>query len=187
MADLTTTAAVKAWAGITGSGDDSAIDGIVTACSALLHGIVGHDYESTGVTAEHHSGAASGAIVLKKPAASITEVREGTVTLDSDAYELESERLLWRKANGYAADWAVGRRNIEVDYTPTSTVPADLELCAREVCAWIVKQSGLDSGASRLGLSAQANADTGTADYFAQALRQLPMSNATLRRYKRYA
>ncbi len=187
MADLTTTAAVKGWAGITTSGDDSVIDGVVSAVSALLHGIVGHDYEGTPIVGETHAGSRHGIIILEKPAVTIEEVREVGDVVDPSAYVLDQGRGLYRIEGGGLAPWAWGRRSVEVDYTPESVVPDDLELMAREVCAWIWKQSGHDTGASRLGLSAQANADTGTADYFAQALRQLPMANTTLKRYKRYA
>jgi hypothetical protein len=188
MADLTTLAAVKAYAGVSGSGDDTAISGIVAAVSALIHELVGHDYDGDTITGEVHSGPVSGAVVLEKPVASIGAVVEGETTLDSGAYELESERLLWRKSIGGTIPWANGTRNIAVTYTTTSTVPADLELAAREVCAFMVKQSNIGSaGAARLGLSAQANVDTGSADYFVQALRQLPFASLTLRRFMRVA
>ena len=64
MADLTTLSAVKAYANVTGVGDDSDIAELITAVSALFHGIIGIDYEGASITDEHHSGPASGAIVL---------------------------------------------------------------------------------------------------------------------------
>ncbi|MGL5098404.1 MAG: hypothetical protein ACRDD1_22680, partial [Planctomycetia bacterium] len=54
MADLTTTAAVKAFAGVTGSGDDSAIAGIVAAVSAMLHAIIGNTFDAPAIVAERH-------------------------------------------------------------------------------------------------------------------------------------
>lgn len=186
MADLTSTADVKAYLGVSGSGDDTLIGEIVSAVSAHIHGLVGHDYEAGPVSSEHHSAPISGAIVLDKPAASITTVVENTTTLDVGAYELEGDRLLYRKANGETVAWSTGsRRNIEVTYATVTTIPDDLAMAAREVCAFMFKQTGAAQGGGRLGLSAQANQDAGTADYFAQALRQLPLSSVVLARYRR--
>lgn len=188
MADLTTTAAVKAYAGVTGADDDAAIGVVVSAVSALIHEMIGHDYEAGPVTGEVHSAPVSGAIVLEKPAASITTVVESSTTLASTGYELEGERLLWRKASAGTVDWTSGIRNVVITYATVSTVPDDLELAAREVGAFMIKQSNIGSaGGARLGLSAQANVDTGSADYFVQALRKLPFTSLTLKRYQRLA
>lgn len=187
MADLTTTGAVKAYAGVKGSGDDQEIQGLVGAISSYLHGRVGHDYEGTAIVAEHHSSPASGALVLEKPAAAIDAVRVGTGTIAASGYELQGQRLVYRLSSGETIDWTAGVRNIEVDYTPTTEVPEDLELAARELAAFMLKQSALEGGASRFGLSAQASGDTGSADYFVQALAQLPFAAAVLRRYSRFA
>lgn len=188
MADLTTVAAVKAYAGIAGSEDDGPIGTIVAGVSTLLHGLVGHDYEGEVITGENHTAPFSGAIVLRKPAQAIDEIRERKSTLAASAYELIDERLVWRLNLGDTVGWTNdGARSIEVDYTTTDQVPKDLELAAREVAAFMVKQSGLSAGGSRMGLSAQSNADAGTADYFAQALAQLPFVQLVLRRFKRYA
>jgi hypothetical protein len=187
MADLTTTGAVKAYAGVKASDDDQSIQAIVSAVSVYLHDRVGHDYDGDAITSEHHTTPASGALVLEKPAATIDAVRVGTGTIAASGYELEGERLLYRLASGETVDWARGVRNIEVDYTPTTDVPKDLELAAREVAAFVLKQSSLSGGASRFGLAAQANGDSGSADYFVQALNQLPFAAAILRRYTRFA
>jgi len=187
MADLTTTAAVKAYAGVSGSGDDTAIGVLVTAISEVIAGVVGHDYAGATHTSEVYSGPVSGAIVLQAPAASITTVVEGTTTLGASDYELDGERLLYRKASSVASAWAEGNRNVAITYVDTSTVPADLELAARELGAWVLKQSHFDTGSGRLGLAAQANADSGAADYFAQALEELPLLAFTMKRYKRFA
>ena len=187
MSDLTTRAAVKSYAGVTSNNDDGPISGIVSAVSVLLHGMVGHDYSGEAITGEHHSGPMSGALVLDRPAQSIEEVREGSDTLAATgAYELSRERLVHRLSSGATVSWASGVRNIEVDYTTIDRVPADLEFAAREICAFMVKQSGWGVGSSRMGLSAQANADSGNADYFTQAIRKLPMAKATLARYARF-
>ncbi len=186
MADLTTTAAVKAYAGISGSGDDTAIDGIVSAVSELIGNAIGNNYPGGSVTDELHFAPASGAIVLRYPAASLTSVAVSGTALAAGDYELVDSRLIFRLANGARTDWTQGAR-ITATYTRESTVPTDLELAAREACAFVVKQTGLDSGGSRLGLGAQSNADTGTADYFTQALATLPVLRMTLARYKVYA
>ena len=185
MANLTTTALVKGYANISDSADDQAIMGIISAVSVHLHDLVGHDYEGAALTGEHHSAPYSGAVVLHKPAASIDAIREGGTTLAATGYELEAERLVWRLASGLTVDWGAGKRNIEVDYTTTTEVPEDLELAAREVSAFMVKQSALAAGGSRMGLSAQANSDSGSADYFVQAINQLPFASAVVRRYQR--
>lgn len=186
MADLTTRADVKAYAGVTSGSDDGPIGALVSAVSVLLHGMVGHDYEGEAIVGEHHSGPVSGALVLDKPALSIEEVREGSTTLAAGAYELSRQRLLYRISSGASVAWESGVRNIEIDYTTTHEVPADLEFAAREIAAFMVKQAGWGTGASRMGLSAQANADSGNADYFTQAIRNLPMAKATLARYARW-
>ena len=184
--DLTTRADVKLYAGVTSGSDDGPISALISAVSVLLHGMVGHDYEGEAITGEHHSGPMSGALVLDKPAQSIEEVREGSDTLATGAYELSRERLVHRLSSGATVSWASGVRNLEVDYTTIDRVPADLEFAAREICAFMVKQSGWRVGSSRMGLSAQANADSGNADYFTQAIRKLPMAKATLARYARF-
>lgn len=179
-ADLTNTAAVKAYAGVQSSGDDSAIGGIVSAVSALFHAWIGHDFDGTPIVGEAHEPPASGVILLRKPAASISAVREGGATLSGSAYRFTSTRMLARLAAGRPSPWLDA---VQVDYTPISTVPKDLEIAAREACAWIVKQSSLSTGGARLGLSAQSNADTGNADYLIQRIDRLPLTRAVIARY----
>lgn len=186
MGDLTTTEAVKAYAGVKGTGDDARIAGVVSAVSAMLSDIVGHDYDGGTIVAEKHTAPMSGAVVLDSPAASIDAIREGTGTVAASDYELEGERLVWRLSADQVTSWAKGARYIEVDYTLVSTIPVDLELAARESSAFMVKQSAFVAGGSRLGLSAQANGDTGSADYFAQQLKALPFTSLALRRYRRF-
>jgi len=186
MADLTTVAAVKSYAGVTGSGDDSQIAGIVSAVSALIAGQVGHDYEGDAVTAESHTAPFSGSIILRKPAASITAVRVSGSTIAAAGYRLKDGRLLERLSSGLPTVWAESSV-IEIDYLTLSAVPFDLELAAREIGAFVLKQSSLPGGGSRLGLSAQANGDTGSADYFVQALAQLPVSRMALRNHRPFA
>lgn len=150
--------------------------------------MIGATYDPDPITAEVHSGPYTRALVLDQAPDSITEVRvAGTIVTE---YEFPTgSRLLYRMDDSsvQTVAWESGQRNIEVDYVPISTVPADLELAAREISAFMVKQTSLSAGGSRLGLSAQANADTGSADYFAQTLRALPMAEATLKRYRRVA
>jgi hypothetical protein len=185
VADLTNVEAVKAYAGVRGSADDARILGLVGAISAYVAGLIGHDYEGGTITAETHSGPVSGAVVLAKPAATISAVRELGTTVDPSGYALEGDALLWRKAGTSVVGWAEGRQAIEVDYVTLSDVPSDLELAAREACAFMVKQTGWLAGGNRLGLSAQANADTGSADYFAQTLAKLPAFGAIVRLHRR--
>lgn len=186
MANLTTLDAVKAFAGVTGSGDDSAINGIIAAVSSLLHGIVGQTFDGNAITGEFHPIPASTHIVLEQPAASIQAVREGTATLAASGYRHmgPGSRVIGREANGWPIKWSAP---ITVDYTPPTAVPADLELAAREAAAWVLKESALTAGASRLGLTAQANADSGNADYFVRRIEELPIVRAIIRRYGRFA
>lgn len=184
MADLTTTAAVKAFAGVTGSGDDAAIAGIVAAVSSMLHGIVGHDFSATAVVAELHPTPPSAFVVLDKPVGTVTTVREGGQVLAASGWRhVAGTRLVERRASSESVSWSA---EVSVDYTPSATIPADLELAARECSAWVVKESGLASGSSRLGLTAQANADSGNADYYIKRLEELPMVRAVIRRYGRF-
>lgn len=184
MADLTTTAAVKAFAGVTGSGDDTAIGVIVSAVSAFLHGIVGNTFDPAAITGELHARPPSALVLLKRPLASVTTVREAGQVLGASSWRAYAgTRLVERMASGAPTPWA---GEVSVDYTPASAVPADLELAAREAAAWVIKESGLTSGASRLGLTAQANADTGAADYFVRRIEQLPIVAGAIRRYGRF-
>jgi len=188
LSDLTTVEAVKAYAGVTVGGDDQAIAGIVSAVSGFMHGVIGHDYEGEVLTGEHHSGSDALAIVLDKPAASVQAVRDGTTTLAASTYELQAGRLLYRLASGVTVAWAPGVRNIEVDYTTTEAIPSDLELAARELAAFMVKQGVFsEAGGGRMGLAAQANPDSGAADYFVQAISQLPFASLILKRYRAFA
>ena len=186
MANLTTVAAVKSYAGVTGSGDDSQISAIVSAVSSLIAGQVGHDYEGNAITGESHTAPFSGSIILRKPAESITAVRVSGSTLAAADYRLKDSRLLTRLASGLPTVWSASTV-IEVDYLTVSAIPVDLELAAREIGAFILKQSSLPGGGSRLGLSAQANGDTGSADYFVQALKQLPVSRMALRNHRAFS
>jgi hypothetical protein len=153
----------------------------------LIGDQVGHDYEGSILLAEKHSGAISGGIVLRYPAASIEAVRVTGGTVPVSGYSLEGERLLYRYDSSGTIAWERGQRNVEVDYTTTNVVPTDLELAAREICAFMLKQSAHIAGGARLGLSAQANADTGSADYFVQALSQLPFAARVLDRHRTFA
>lgn len=186
MADLTTTAAVKAYARVTGSGDDAAIGGIVAAVSSLLHGIIGQTFDATPIIDERHDIPASGFVVLAFPAASIEAVREGSATLAASGYRHlgVGSRLVQRMAGGRPVPWS---DFASIDYTPPGTVPADVELAAREAAAWVLKESGLESGSARLGLTAQANADSGSADYFIRRIEELPIVRSMIRRYGRMA
>lgn len=184
MADLTTVAAVKSFAGVTTSGDDSAIAGIVAAVSSILHGIVGHTFDATVVTGEIHEKPPTAFVILDKPVASVTTVREGGQVLASTGWRrITGSRLVERLVSGRSTPWL---DEISVDYTPTSIVPADLELAAREASAWVLKESALPTGGSRLGLNAQANSDSGNADYFVQRIEALPIVRSIIRRYGRF-
>ena len=185
MADLTTIEAVKGYAGVQGSADDVALATVVAGVSALIAEQVGHDYEGETITAELHVAPFSGRIVLDKPAATIDAVRVSGSALAASGYRLRNGRILERVADSVAIGWATGVA-IEVDYETVSTIPADLALCAAEVSAFVWKQTGETTGGSRLGLSAQANGDTGSADYFAQAISQLPVSRMALRNHRRF-
>lgn len=185
MADLTTTAAVKAFAGVTSSGDDSAIGGIVAAVSAILHGIIGHDFSGTPIAAELHEQPPTAFLLLDRPVASVQTVREAGQALASTGWRwIPGSRLIERRAGNVSTPWA---GEASIDYTPASSVPADVELAAREAAAWVLKESGLTTGASRLGLTAQANADTGNADYFVRRIEDLPCVKTIVRRYGRFA
>ena len=186
MADLTTIEAVKGYAGIKGSADDAALLTVISGVSALIAEQIGHDYEGDTVTAEIHLAPFSGRIVLEKPAAVIDSVRVSGTTLAASGYRLKGTRLLERLSEGIHAAWSTGVK-IEIDYETVSKTPADLAHCASEVAAFIWKQTGEATGGSRLGLSAQANADTGSADYFAQAIAQLPVARMALRNHRRFA
>lgn len=183
MADLTTTALVKAFAGVTGSGDDSAIGGIVSAVSSMLHAIIGHTFDATPVLGEVVAQPPTQFLLVSKPIASVQAVREAGETLAVSSYRpLVGSRLLERREGGASTPWL---GEVEVDYTPTSTIPTDIELAAREAAAWVVKESGLGSGASRLGLTAQANPDSGNADYFVRRIGDLPLVRELIRSHRR--
>lgn len=185
MANLTTLAAVKAFAGVTGSGDDSEITGIVAAVSSILHGIVGHTFDSAPVTAEIHATPPTPYLVLDLPVASVQTVREAGQALAASGWRWHTgSRVIERRSSSLPVSWS---GEASVDYTPLSTIPADLELAAREAAAWVLKESALGSGASRLGLTAQANADSGSADYYVRRIEELPCVRAVIRRYGRFA
>jgi len=183
MAKLTTVAKVRAYAGVTSSSDDDVIGGFVDAVSALIASQVGHDYEGDTVTAEPHTAPFSGALVLEKPASSITAVRVSGSVVAASGYRLNGSKLLDRLSSGIPTAW-LDSVPIEVDYVTVSDIPADLELAAREIASFVLKQSSVTAGGSRLGLSAQANADTGSADYFTQALLELPVARMALRNHR---
>lgn len=180
MADLTDLAKVKAHASVTGSGSDSAIEAVIDGVSAYLHAQVGHDYEGEPVTEKLSGGGR--AIVLGKPVDSITSVTEGSSALAASAYD-RSGRVLYRLSNGEVTTWERGTRNLTVVYTPSSIVPDDLAEAALLLSSFVWKQSAGEGGGGRLGLGGQANPDTGSAEYFAQAVRSLPFVAEVIRRY----
>lgn len=188
MALFTSLAAVKAYAGVKIGVDDSEIVGIIDAVSSAMANLVGHNYEPDPIIGETHSGPYSIGLVLKKQPVSIEEVRISGGVIAASGYSItEGSRILFRVSSNSAIGWESGSRNIEVDYTPISTVPADIELAAREMASFMIKQSSFTVGGGRLGLGSQSNGDTGTADYFTKTLEALPMVQSVLRRYKRFA
>lgn len=185
MSDLTTVEAVKGYAGIKSSADDAAIATVVRGVSALIAAQVGHDFEGEGIAGEPHYAPYSGAIIIDKPASAVAAVRVSGTTIDSSGYRLRNNRMLERLSGGSPIAWTVGA-TIEVDYVTTSEIPADLGLAAAEIAAFVWKQTNEASGGGRLGLSAQANGDSGSADYFTQSLTKLPVARMALRNHRAF-
>lgn len=188
--DLTTLAQVKQVAGITSTDDDAAIGEMISAASALIASKLLSDYSGDPVT-ERISGGTS-CLILSQNAAAITSVSVDGGALVAADYEIDAQapRCLYRMSGVATSTWSAGVRNVLVVYTPPGDgnitgVPEDLRLAVAMVVAFVVKQTGLESGGARLGLGSQANSDTGQADYFAKAIADLPYVREVLTQHKR--
>lgn len=165
---LTSTATVKTYCGITGSGSDTQIGVIVDAVDAAIKRYLGRQIESAAITGETHDGdGLSDYIVLSDyPVTAVASVTLSGVALASGDYSAESltGRLFYRPGGSSYAPWPEGRRNIVVTYTAGyATVPADLALAATMQAAYEVKLSIVQGG--RLGDRSTILQDGGTAQY----------------------
>ncbi len=165
---LTTTAAVKSYEGIGGSGSDALIDTIVAAVDAAIKQFLGRQIESAAVTAEIHDGNGRDDFIVltESPATAISSVAISGTALSVSDYELDGANgiVFYRPGGAGYAPWPAGRRNVSVTYTAGySIVPADLALAATKQAAYEAKLSIVHGG--RLGDRSTILQDGGVAQY----------------------
>lgn len=165
---LTTTATVKTYAGISGSGADAQIDVIVSAVDRSMKEYLGRQIESASVTAEIHDGNGldDSLILLEWPVTSVSSVSIDGAALAASDHEIDGANgILHYKPGGTGfAPWPKGRRNISVTYTAGyASVPADLALAATKQAVYEVKLTSALGG--RLGDRSTITEDGGTAQY----------------------
>lgn len=165
---LTTTATVKTYAGISGSGADAQIDVIVSAVDRAIKAYLGRQIESAAVTAEIHDGNGLDdfLILAEWPVTAVSAVSISGTALTASDYEIDgSDGILFYKPGGTGfAAWPEGRRNISVTYTAGyASVPEDLALAAAKQAVYEVKLTSVLG--SRLGDRSTITEDGGTAQY----------------------
>jgi hypothetical protein len=154
---LSTLARVKAFRGISGSGDDDLLNTLLAGVSQRMKSYMRRSIVSTAISAEKHDGdGVSDTIVLSdypviQPPAVVLELN-GTA-VDTDDYEVDEERgFLIRVSDGVASAWTSGRRNYSADYTAGyATIPEDLAEIATKQTVHEYNLSSASPGA-RLGL-----------------------------------
>jgi hypothetical protein len=154
---LSTIARVKAFRGISGSGDDDLLNTLLAGVSQRMKSYMRRSIVSAAITDEKHDGdGESDTIVLAdypviQPPAVVLELN-GTA-VDTDDYEVDEERgLLVRVTDGASSAWTAGRRNYSVDYTAGyAIIPEDLVEIATKQTAHEYNLSSANSMA-RLGL-----------------------------------
>lgn len=165
---LTTTATVKTYAGISGSGSDAQIDAIVAAVDRAMKEYLGRQIESATVTAEIHDGNGQDdfLLLLEWPVTAVSAVSISGTALTVADYEIDGAKgLLFYKPGGTGfAAWPEGRRNLSVTYTAGyASVPADLALAATKQAVYEVKLT--NALGNRLGDRSTITEDGGTAQY----------------------
>lgn len=161
MADLVTTTEYKAYAGITGTGDDAAFAVLIAAASRAIRRYCGRD-EVTGFAAatytEKYDGNGSDVIQLREwPLASVTSVTLIADDGTTDAYATTDYRpnlrtgglyllgsvsgrvltdfggLMLGGGYGVSPCWPVGEQNLSVVYVTSGAVPDDLKLACYQI------------------------------------------------------
>jgi hypothetical protein len=164
---LTSVNNVKAYAGITGSTDDSLLASLVLSCDEAVKSLLlGRVLESANYT-EVYDGSGREELVLKqRPVTAITEVK-----FDSDwgfGDDIEAETLADFQADsgtGIAywrnGKWPRGRRNVRVKYTAGyATLPKDVVQAANIIVAdWYVRAKQLAAGQSQNEIASENTGD----------------------------
>ena len=176
--DLITTAELKEYLAIAGTGQDTALGGVITRETAAIETYLDRDLVTRGAITEYHLGAFSHAegvelghdIYLRQwPIITVTSVHEGSRTYDATTLlavtdyvaNLAGGRLTRvAGATGDPEVWTSAYRGIRVVYTAgyatTSVVPSAikdicLRLCALEWAEIERKQHGVSSMSDGLG------------------------------------
>jgi len=164
--DLTSLAAVKLYAGITGTGDDALIQTVLSAVSEAIHRVLRYRASEVVRTLELYSGhGVTDALLLRhRPAGTLVAVQIDAVAQDLTDFLLDAEAGILYRTEGVA--WPRGRRNIGVSYTSgyaPGVIPGDLGMAA-------VKQTVYELGLSkvrgdRIGEDSAVNPDGSTTSY----------------------
>tara|TARA_Y100000310_G_scaffold336656_1_gene421794 strand:+ start:244 stop:807 length:564 start_codon:yes stop_codon:yes gene_type:complete len=184
VGDLTTTALVKTHANISGSDDDTLIGQLVTSVSIAMAAYMDRDiYQTASVERIYRPTPGQSALVLDQwPVASLVVTEDSTaLVLDTD-YELRNERLLYRISGDVDTDWSSGARISVTSTEGYATIPADLDLAAREQIRFAFQQTNV--GGSRLG-TASASSPTGDSEGFIP-YEWLPFTKAVMEAYRRH-
>jgi uncharacterized phiE125 gp8 family phage protein len=140
--DLVTLADLKAYLGISESGHDAVLGGLIDAASEAIERACGRAFAQAERT-EYHDGRGSAWLVLKeRPIASIADLRDdldrefgAASAIVADDYTFYPEEGIVRLLTGTFQD---GSRNVRVRYTAGyQTVPEDLaQACLMLAASW---------------------------------------------------
>lgn len=177
MAELTTTAAVKAFLGITHNADDGLIDGLVTAASDYLETQVGRTFAATSYS-ETQDGCGGRVIVpCHSPVTAVSSVKVNGETISTstgygvDGYYLDGDVIRLR---GYFVSQGYG--NVEIAYTAGyASTPADVSQAATEMAALMYRER------ERVGQQSRNGPDGSTVFYYTPPARVV----ATIEAYRR--
>lgn len=154
MADLTTLAAVKAYAGITGTAQDVLLSGLITRASAAIENYLQRSVMS-GSVAEVRDGTGATAMLLRQwPVASVASLMiDGQTIPAASAWGAPG----WWLADGrtillFGYRFARGIANVQASYTAGyATVPADIEqACIETVLLALKRRDHIDVSSKSL-------------------------------------
>ena len=153
---LATSAEVKAFLDISGSGSDTLLGAILEGVDQRIKRYIGRDVESATYSAELHDATGTDdALRLKHwPIISVSAVSIEGTALASAEYQIDKPAGVLYRRNATdstsTAVWDEGRRNISATYTAGyATVPADLREATITQSAYAWRQSR--PGGNRIG------------------------------------
>ncbi|MFH0911720.1 MAG: head-tail connector protein [Planctomycetota bacterium] len=138
--DLTTLAKVKAYLGVSGSGDDTLLEALIDSVSEAIEHYCGREFAAKERTEFHDGGGAASLVLRCRPVQSIASLRDDPARLFPEGSEIAPAGYVFYPEAGIVvldgASFSDGRRNVRVTYTAGfSAVPPAVEQAANILAA----------------------------------------------------